>query len=102
MMMEQIEHKTAISSEEIERCIAILLQLILIIQIFDIPKEATNGFNKSGWNVFQTGSLTNFLKKKRWKSGCQTQMEKRIEPQENRNRRCGSQCVYGAQIIGAQ
>jgi hypothetical protein len=63
-----------------------------------ISKRATNGFNKSGWNVFQTGS--DELLGKRWKSGAKRKRE--IEPQGKRNRTDMQGGVYGTQIIGAQ
>lgn len=47
-MIEQIEHKTAISSEEIDRCIAILAQLNTDTdQIFEIPKEQRTALIKA-------------------------------------------------------
>ena len=48
MMIEQIQNKAAISSEEIDRCIAILAQLNTDTdQIFDIPKEQRTALIKA-------------------------------------------------------
>ena len=47
-MIEHIEHKNAISSEEIDRCIAILVELNTDTdQIFDIPKEQRTALIKA-------------------------------------------------------
>jgi hypothetical protein len=53
-MIELPDTKTAITSEEIEKCIAILAQLNSDTDQILISQRTTNGFNQSGWNVFQT------------------------------------------------
>jgi hypothetical protein len=50
-----------------------------------ISQRTTNGFNKAA-GMFSDLIVTSFLKKKM--GGCQTQKEKQIEPQGNRNPVC--------------
>lgn len=56
MLKEEIEDKSVITSEEIDRCIAILAQLNTDTdQIFDIPKDQRIALIKAAGNVFETG-----------------------------------------------
>jgi hypothetical protein len=52
-MIELPDTKTAITSEEIEKCIAILAQLNSDTDQILISQRTTNGFNQSGWSIFR-------------------------------------------------
>jgi hypothetical protein len=63
MTKDEIVLKTAITSDEIDRCISILAQLNSNTdEIFDIEKK--NGLDQSCRNVFETRSRRTFPTKK--------------------------------------
>jgi hypothetical protein len=67
------------------KCIAILAQLNSDTDQILISQRTTNGFNKSGWNVFRP-DRDEFSKRKRWEISCQTQKEKQDRTKGNRIR----------------
>jgi hypothetical protein len=73
--------KTAITSDEIEKCIAILAQLNSDTDQILISQRTTNGFNQSGWNVFSDLIVTSFLNAKDGKLVAKRKKKSKIEPQ---------------------
>ena len=77
-MTEQIENKAAISSEEIDRCIAILAQLNTDTdQIFDIPKEQRTALIKAAGMFSRPDRDELSRRKKDGKVAAKRKMEKR-------------------------
>ncbi|MDZ4330043.1 MAG: oxidoreductase, partial [Flavobacterium sp.] len=77
-MIEQIENKSAISSEEIDRCIAILAQLNTDTdQIFDIPKQQRTALIKAAGMFSRPDRDELSRRKKDGKVAAKRKMEKR-------------------------
>ena len=85
MMEEEIEQKSAISSEEIDRCIALLTQLNTDTdQIFDIPKEQRTALIKAA-GQFSRPDREEFAKRK--KDGKALAKRKQEKKSRKRNRK---------------
>ena len=78
IMKEELEHKSAITSEEINRCIAILAQLNTNTnQIFDIPREQRTALIKEA-GMFSRPDREEFSRRKKdGKLAAKRKMEKR-------------------------